>query len=57
MADYTAALRRARAHVGARRRADSWLAVAGLTAGITALAASLIPALVESVSAVTSGDR
>jgi hypothetical protein len=52
-----AALRRARAHGGAWRRADSWLAGAALTAGIAGLAASLIPGLVESVSAVTSGDR
>ena len=52
-----AALRRARAHGGAWRRANSWLAVAALTAGIAGLAASLIPELVESVSTVTSGDR
>ena len=52
-----AALRRTRAHGGAWRRANSWLAVAALTAGIAGLAASLIPELAESVSTVTSGDR
>jgi len=52
-----AALRRTRANGGAWRRANTWFAGAALTAGIAGLAASLIPGLAESISAVTSGDR
>ena len=52
-----AALRRSNARGGAWGRANSWLAAAALTAGIAGLAASLVPGLAESISAVASGDR